>query len=142
MTIRTPRPGLFVSGLKDSFRIGPEMDLVIDCCGRGGDRPNGIIARPSAGDHQWSVQDLDRIVGVAVPHLRAGHRVLVHCRSGRSRSTTAAAAVILAMDEADDLEGAVLRSSRPSMDGPCAPDRRCMTSLRAWHIGRQSSLFW
>jgi protein-tyrosine phosphatase len=140
MTVRTPRPDFIVCGLTDSFRVGPGVDLVVDCCGKGGVRPNGIIVIPTAGDHRWSNDDLDRIVGAVVPRLRAGHRVLIHCRSGRSRSTTAAAAVLMAMGESSDLDDAVRRSARNA--GADAPDRRSLVSLRAWWERRQPSLFW
>lgn len=139
-TVRSPVSGLFVSGLADGLRFGHTVHLVVDCCGKGGDRPNAVFARPSAGDHRWSHGDLERIVGAVVPRLRAGHRVLIHCRSGRSRSTTAAAAVLLAMGESSDLDDAVRRSARN--EGADAPDRRSIVSLRAWWEGRQPSLFW
>jgi rhodanese-related sulfurtransferase len=124
-TLRAPDPGvgvgLFVSGLIESRQVDHLMGLVVDCCGRGGDRPN------------------DRIVGEVAPRLRDGHRVLVHCRSGRSRSTTAAAAVLLDMGLAGTPDEAVrmvaLGTGRP-------PDRRCTSSLREWWSARrQGSLF-
>ncbi len=142
-TLRAPDPGvgvgLFVSGLIESRQVDHLMGLVVDCCGRGGDRQNGIIVKPSAGDHRWAPADLDRIVGEVAPRLRDGHRVLVHCRSGRSRSTTAAAAVLLDMGLAGTPDEAVrmvaLGTGRP-------PDRRCTSSLREWWSARrQGSLF-
>lgn len=137
-TLRSPDPdagvGLFVSGLTESRQVEHLMELVVDCCGRGGDRPNGIVARPSAGDHRWAPADLDRIVLEVAPRLRDGHRVLVHCRSGRSRSTTAAAAVLLDMGLAGTPDEAVrmvaLGAGRP-------PDRRCTVSLREWWSARR-----
>ena len=147
MTLRNPRVDgvrLFVSGLDDSLSVESMMGLVVDCCGRGGDRPNGIIVRPTAGDHRWAPADLDRIAAAVIPHLEAGEKVNVHCRSGRSRSTTAAAAVLLAMGHAKTLEEAVHLCALDSyIDGVGkAPDRRCMASLREWWHGRkQAPLF-
>jgi hypothetical protein len=125
---------LWVSGLEESVRFAAHFDLVVDCCGRAGPRPNGIVVCPSAGNHRWAPEDLDRIVGAAVYRVRANRRVLIHCRSGRSRSTTAAAAVLLVLGAYDDPTAAIHAAARnPGEDGTGdAPDRRCVASLRAW----------
>ena len=116
----------------------------VDCCGRGGDRTNGIVVRPTAGDHLWAPVDLDRIVDAVVPRLRDGQRVLVHCKSGRSRSTTAAAAVLLVMGAAATPTEAVRMVARNAYrDGiGDTPNRRCTASLDAWWAARrQPALF-
>lgn len=148
-TLRTPAlegplVRLFVCGLRESLEIDHMVGLVVDCCGRGGDRTNGIVVRPSAGDHRWAIADLDRIVGAVAPVLEAGGRVNIHCRSGRSRSTTAAAAVLLAMGRATNPDDAVrMVALNAHKDGVGeAPDRRCMTSLHEWwQSRRQTRLF-
>ncbi len=71
--------------------------LVIDCIGEGplaGFRT--VTCRPSVGTHGWTVEDLDRVVALGLPVLRAGGNVVVHCESGRSRSVAAAAALLVA----------------------------------------------
>jgi len=148
-TIRTPIIDgpivrLFVSDLNDSLQVEHLMGLVVDCCGRGGDRPNGIVVRPTAGDHLWAPADLDRIVDAVIPRLRDGQRVLVHCKSGRSRSTTAAAAVLLVMGAASTPTEAVRMVARNAYkDGiGDTPNRRCTASLDAWWTARrQTALF-
>lgn len=139
-----PPVRLFVCGLRDSLEIDHMFGLVVDCCGRGGDRSNGIVVRPSAGDHRWAIADLDRIVGAVVPLLRSGGRVNIHCRSGRSRSTTAAAAVLLDMGRAtnpDDAVRMVALNAHKNGIGE-SPDRRSMASLHEWwHSRRQTRLF-
>lgn len=143
-TIRTPiiegpLVRLFVCDLSDSLEIEGHMGLVVDCCGRGGNRPNGIIVRPTAGDHLWAPADLDRIVNAVIPRLEAGERVNIHCKSGRSRSTTAAAAVLLVMGKAATPTEAVRMVARNAYkDGiGDAPNRRCTASLDAWWQGRR-----
>ena len=143
-TLRSPQINgdhlpLFVSGFKESIEIEGLMALVVDCCGRGGDRPNGIIVRPTAGDHLWAPADLDRIVAAVVPRLEARERVNIHCRSGRSRSTTAAAAVLLVMGYAKTPTDAVRLVARNAWKNGVgdAPNRRCTASLDAWWEGRR-----
>ncbi|NBQ99649.1 MAG: hypothetical protein EBT79_10735 [Actinobacteria bacterium] len=147
-TLRSPTPyinvRMFISGLDEAHQVDHMMGLVVDCCGRGGDRPNGIIARPTAGNHRWAPADLDRIVREVSPRLRDGQRVLIHCRSGRSRSTTAAAAVLLDMGLANTPDEAVRMVALGAFrDGVGeTPDRRCTTSLREWwEARRQTALF-
>ena len=127
-----------VSDLPTSMRVGYDYELVVDCCGKGPDRRNGVTAVPTAGDHRWNPDDLDRIVRLVTPRLESGAFVLVHCRSGRSRSTTAAAAVLLATGWTDDPVKAVAACQLPGSK----PDTRCVKSLRLWWQGRvQPTLF-
>lgn len=130
---------LFIGDLEEAETVQNLMDLVVDCCGLGGDRDNGMAVVPSAGNHRWAGADLDRIVSAVRPRLMAGERVLLHCRSGRSRSTTAAAAILLAMGKAATVDQALRLCARNThlQEGGDAPDRRCAASLREWWHGRQ-----
>jgi hypothetical protein len=131
---------LLICGLQDSASAEVLVSKIIDCCGKAKGRAGRVTVTPSAGDHCWSPADLDRIVAEVSPVLQAGDRVLIHCNSGRSRSSTAAAAVLLAMGLATTpdvaLAATTLESSRTT------PHRRAVQSLRDWWATkRQAQLF-
>ena len=143
-TVRSARVAgaspLLICGLRDSAQVEATVSTIIDCCGKAAGRAGRVTITPSAGDHCWAPADLDRIVAAVCPVLSAGDRVLIHCSSGRSRSATAAAAVLLAMGLAatpDLALAATTLEPGPSGRARTAPHRRAVQSLRAWWGARQ-----
>lgn len=145
-TLRNPTAeavrNLFICNGEESQQVEGLVSLVVDCWGGGGKRKNGVIRRPRR-PHRWSPEDLDQIVAEVRPRLEAGERVLIHCHSGRSRSTTAAAAVLLDMRVArNPIEAVEMVALGARIGETEEPDRRCIVSLREWWEGRcQQRLF-
>lgn len=94
---------LWVSSLEEALEWAGVVDCVIDCLGEY--RPTGKT------NHAWMPSDLDRIVQAA---LDTKGDVLVHCRSGKSRSPCAAAAILLARGEAQTPEEAMKKTGSPN----------------------------
>lgn len=146
-TIRYARGvnSLMLSSLRDSAIAESLVTKVIDCCGKAQGRAGRVTVTPSAGDHCWAPADLDRIVAEVRPVLESGDQVLIHCNSGRSRSSTAAAAVLLAMGLVSNVDAALSATVLdPATSGICrtTPHRRAVQSLRDWWISkRQIQMF-
>jgi len=123
-TMREVAAGLWVSGLVEAREWAGAVDLVIDCLDRYG--PTGRT------NHAWTPDDLDRIVGVV---RGCEGDVLIHCRSGKSRSATAAAAVIL--------DRGLASSPKAAMDMARLGSRRMNSQsiggLNRWWARRQAA---
>lgn len=107
--------------------------LVIDCLGAvpvAGFRTE--TRRPSVGSHGWTVADLDGIVALAVPVLRAGGNVLFHCENGRSRSVVAACVTLVALGSHDPESALVAARARGGMKS-----RKAREGYAAWCGGRR-----
>ena len=94
-------PGLWV-GPQSARALQHLFVLVVDCRGSeavAGDRV--FVPRSGKKGNLWEPADFDEMVEVVTSALGHGP-VLIHCRVGRSRSVTAAAAVLLATGRASD----------------------------------------
>jgi protein tyrosine phosphatase (PTP) superfamily phosphohydrolase (DUF442 family) len=115
---------LWVAGLEEAREWGDAVDLVIDCLTD--HEPTGRTS------HEWTPDDLDAIVARA--RVTEGD-VLIHCRSGKSRSACAAAAVLLDRGEAED-PTAAMRMAR--MEGS-RMNPYSVRGLREWWDRRQQA---
>lgn len=141
-TLRSVAPRLWVSDAESVESVSPLMGVIIDCTGRAPTASNKIHARPTGvTGHSWTVADLDRVVEWATAYLDDGKRVLIHCNRGRSRSTCAAAAVLLAQGIVDTVPAALARTGIPG-ESPVATS---VAGLRKWweakQEARQESMF-
>lgn len=135
-TLREVGPRLWVSDAESADSAAPLMGIIIDCTGRAPSASNKIHARPTGvTGHSWTVEDLDRVVDWASAYLDEGKRVLIHCNRGRSRSTCAAAAVLLARGIVDTVPAALARTSMPG-DPPVATSA---VGLRKWWEAKQEA---
>lgn len=133
----SPRGALTIAPLatRDAAAAQIGAALIIDCVGA---EPHPSIPTltclPSAGRRAWSPHDLDRIVAAAAPVLRSGQAVVVHCEHGRSRSVTAAAAILVGLgDHSPTPALAVCRRGR----GPAASAE---ASYWSWVHSRTTSI--
>ena len=111
--------------------------LVIDCIGEGslaGYRTE--TCRPSVGTHGWTVEDLDRIVALALPILQAGGNVVVHCESGWSQSVAAAAALLVAAGSHGPT------AAYAAAGGPSRPFRPSVRLPLKWREAREGYDAW
>jgi protein-tyrosine phosphatase len=131
--LRMVSPGIWV-GPTASIRTPHNFDLVIDCAGLLVDAPFPVeVATPSGKTaHTWTNRDLDRLVQVASPTLEAKGSVLLCCLHGRSRSATAASAILLAQGVAHDLDDAVTMVRLPGR----RPAKSSKESLKRWWLAR------
>ena len=139
-TLREVVPNLWVSDIESAAVVGEDFDIVIDCTGKGPTHGNPkvrtVSRRPSgSGSHAWTVEDLDWITKGTGYHLKAGHKVLIHCRRGVSRSATAAAAVLLKMGLAKNPKDAIRRTSFQGS----TPATACVGGLNKWWKELQAS---
>jgi hypothetical protein len=92
------------------------VELVVACIDDARPHPHvtTFVRAPALGRRQWSVDDLDAITRCAMPVLRAGRPVAVHCRNGVSRSVTAAAAILVRLGSHSPADAlAACRGHRP-----------------------------
>jgi rhodanese-related sulfurtransferase len=131
---RQVHPGLYVGSLAARGTTG-DYGLVIDCHGAPATPcgcPVAVAIPKGRMAHTWSAADLDSIVSLVVPVLHEGGSVLIHCRRGVSRSATAAAAVLLQLGLADDVDAAVAAVRHPTR----RPASASAGSLRSWWLQR------
>ena len=128
-TLRKVTNNLSVADLESANAVGSNYALVVDCTGKAAKTPNRVHLRPTGTtSHSWTVADLDAITEKAVPLLKEGKLVLVHCRRGISRSTCAAAAILLALGEARNVDHALSFTKYPDS----TPNAESVTGLRRW----------
>lgn len=137
----TPEIDLYVASKVAVPANGGDVDIIIDCTPEGPTHQWAAKVRHVApqGDngHQWTRDDLDRIVGLAMNALGQGQSVLIHCNRGVSRSTCAAAAVLLAMGVTRSVNEAVTLCRHHER----APVKTAQASLcRWWDAHRQLQL--
>jgi len=110
-TLREVSPDLWVSDRVSARMVGEDFALVVDCWGKTKDAPNKMHARPTGKtNHFWTVHDLVEIAKAAKPHLVAGRPVLIHCSRGVSRSTCAAAAVMMILGRVDTIDEGIAKA--------------------------------
>jgi len=129
--LREVSENLWVSDAKSASVLAESADLVVDCrTSRRGDTPENVVKMAPSGktNHSWLASDLDAIVQAVVPRLKDGQTVLIHCRRGRSRSVTAAAAVLVAAGRAKGYEDGVKMAKHPDF----CPKSTCLGGLRDW----------
>ena len=135
-SLREVRPDLWVSDQESARTIGDDFGCVIDCTGKHWQYPNTVNARPTgATNHTWTVDDLDRIVFIVTRMLEHGP-VLIHCRRGVSRSACAAAAVLLALGEAEGVATAIAKTRFEDQKISV----NSMAGLKRWWAARQADL--
>lgn len=130
-TLREVFPGLWVSDIESAAVVGADFDLVVDCTGEGPTKGNGKTAslRPRGKtNHDWTEEQLTRIAKGVAKRIRKGETVLIHCRRGVSRSTVAAAAVLMRLGQAQTTREAVAKAR---WDGH-NPASMSMGSLNRW----------
>ena len=128
-TLREVSTNLWVSDIESAAIVGDDFALVVDCTGKARIGKNGIHARPTgATGHAWTVKDLDWITDLASTLVKDGRPVLVHCRRGVSRSPCAAAAVLLALGLAKNVDHAL--SKTKVFD--TVPASQSVAGLRKW----------
>ncbi len=115
---------LWVANLEEAREWADAVDLVIDCLDD--HAPTGKTS------HEWTPDDLDAIVTAV--KVATGD-VLVHCRSGKSRSACAAAAVLLDRGDADDPTAAM----RMTKMGTSRMNPHSVKGLREWWDRRQQA---
>ena len=140
--MRNPIPNLYVAAANEVRHIGGGFDIIIDCTSEGvvHQWTDRAVHCPPTGsnDHQWTEEDLDMIVGLVEDGLVENQRVLVHCNRGVSRSTTAVAAVLLALGEVRSAHAAVEMAKDPTRQ----PVGTSMASLTKWWAAKnQPTLF-
>jgi hypothetical protein len=118
-------------------KAGSRYDLIVDCLGAPNEPNDGcrveVVTPNGRTGHTWEPGDLEAVVSVAAPVLGNGGRVLIHCRRGVSRSATAAAAVILHLGIAADVEDAVNMVRRQGS----RPANSSVGSLSRWWSSRE-----
>ena len=132
---------LFVSDRASAAIIGDDFSRVVSCIK---DAPTAancktLVVCPSGKTaHIWEVGDLDQITTIVMMRLEVGGDVLIHCRSGVSRSTVAAAAVLLKMGHVDNVKEALKLASWEGRK----PASQSVGSLKRWWAAQnQTSLF-
>lgn len=115
---------LWVAGLEEAQDWADAVDLVIDCL--------TDIAPTGRTSHEWTPDDLDTVVEKA---RTVDGDVLVHCRSGKSRSACAAAAILLDRGEAEDPTTAM----RMTRAGGSRMNPYSVRGLREWWDRRQQA---
>ena len=143
--LREVLPNLWVSDADSASVISDtfgDIDLVLDCTGRDKPRRNLLNVRPTGStSHSWTVEDLDEIVHLVKAKRQFERKVLIHCQSGRSRSTCAAAAVLLALGLEKTVTRAIDRTKIPGTN----VNTQSLGGLKKWWGAklreRQISLF-
>jgi len=137
--MRQPIPdlGLYICGKDEVAAVGGAVQAIFDCTSEGASRhPHMGKVRhvPPSGknDHHWSPKDLDLITDLVSGSIRSGSKVLIHCGRGVSRSTCAAAAVLLHMGRASSVTEAVALACHPDRQ----PVKTALASLNSWWAGR------
>jgi len=137
--MRRPMPNLMVASAREIASCGRWADDIFDCTPEGVDHPHRdkVLHLPPTGgnSHKWSPEDLDVIVELAEGCLDKNRRVIIHCGRGVSRSTCAAAAVLLHRGVTSDVDDAVARARNPERQ----PVATALASLRSWWVGRESN---
>lgn len=143
-TLREVAPRLWVSDRASAEVVGDDYDLVIDCTGNGPTKGNGKTASmcpEGRTNHDWTPRQLMKIAGGVAKHLAEGETVLIHCQRGVSRSTVAAAAVLLRMGEASTVQEALMKTRWDDRQ----PASVTVGSLKRWwkayQAQRQTKLF-
>lgn len=144
MVLRQPLDilNLTIASEREVPTIGGQFDDIIDCTTEGSQhryRDRVLHVPPSGSNsHKWAADDLDAIVELAEGCLEKGRNVLIHCGRGVSRSTCAAAAVLLHLGHARTVEDAVALTRHPDRQ----PVKTAVASLRTWwDARRQMELF-
>lgn len=130
-SLREISPGLWISSAKEAGILSDSADLVVDCRTRDrGDLPANAVQMCPSGktNHSWEIKDLDAIVALVEPFLQENKTVLIHCQRGRSRSVTAAVAVLVAAGRAKGYEDGVKMARHPEF----FPKQVCLGGLRNW----------
>jgi protein-tyrosine phosphatase len=130
-TLREVAPNLWVSDRASAAVVGEDYDLVIDCTGNGPTKGNGRTASlcpEGRTNHDWTPRQLMKIAGGVSKHLADGETVLIHCQRGVSRSSVAAAAVLLRMGVASTVQEALVKTR---WDGR-QPASVTVGSLKRW----------
>lgn len=127
-TLRQVGKNLWVADLDSAVTVQDSFGLIIDCEG-GGSCKNSLVMSPTGKtSHSWTARDLNQIISFALPALRNGKQVLLHCHRGVSRSACAAAAILIATGEAEILEDALAKVAT-SGRGPAVVT---VSSLKGW----------
>jgi hypothetical protein len=130
-TIREVRQNLWVADQQSAEVLGMDFDYTVNCTG---ELPLGIganhdnVTPTGSTGHAWEPPDLNEIVRCVIPALKEGKTVLIYCKRGISRSTTAAAACLLAMGDAPTLENAIDRTRSHVR----VPASQCVGGLKRW----------
>ena len=138
--MRHPHPDLqlMISGKAEVAQVGVAFDDIVDCTTEGVQHlwMPAVLHCPPTGknDHNWTVEDLDTIVELVKGCLDQDRKVLIHCGRGVSRSTCAAAAVLLYLGKAQSVEEAVALTRHPER----APVKTALASLEAWWLTRRN----
>jgi len=135
--LRQVGKNLWVSDRESAALVQDSFALILDCEGDGACENAVQVAPTGKTNHTWEAHDLERIIKLALPVLETQQDVLIHCRHGRSRSACAAAAVLIARQEAHDLEEALAKTRAAEK----IPAVVTVASLRRWYHGiKQPSL--
>lgn len=130
-TLRKVADNLWVGDVESAMEKADKFHVIVDCLGDtiyGGTKAKILHARPTGSTgHAWTVRDLDRITN-AITKVWPGHRVLIHCRRGVSRSPVAAAAILLAAGRARNPEEALAITAAPGQRAAT----QSVAGLRAW----------
>lgn len=125
-----------VASERDAVRMAGLFDDIIDCTTEGAPHlcRDHVLHVPPTGknSHDWTSDDLDTITELAEGCLLSGRKVLIHCGRGVSRSTCAAAAVLLVMGYAKTVEQAVNLTRDPDR----VPVKTALASLSRWWADR------
>ena len=128
---------LFICDQKEVVHFGGQFDDIIDCTTDGVTHAftSKVCHVPPSGknDHNWTVEDLDIITELVAGSLARGRRVLIHCGRGVSRSSCAAAAVLLHLGKSRTIEGAVGKARHPERE----PVKTAVAGLKGWWASRQ-----
>jgi protein-tyrosine phosphatase len=126
-----------IAGKREVPAIGGAFDDIFDCTveGESHEHQAKVLHVPPTDthSHRWTEDDLDVISELVMGCLEQDRRVLIHCGRGVSRSTCAAAAVLLSMGRATEVEQAV----EMVRDSKRAPVNTALASLKRWWANRR-----
>jgi hypothetical protein len=125
---------LWVSDCDTAAQTCGDYDLVIDCIDHSYNCDHKIVITPSGKtNHSWTIADLNKIITAALPVMKDGGKVLIHCRRGVSRSAVGAAAILLGSGRSQSVKMALLKSC---VDGE--PNSQSVKGLSDWLKLRES----
>lgn len=126
--------GLFISDAETAAATCQDYDLVIDCIDHEYTAPNKVVIVPTGKtNHSWTIADLNKIIAAALPVMRAGGKVLIHCRRGVSRSAVGAAAILLGCGRSQSVKMALIKTG-----GDTDPNPQSVKGLTDWLKLRES----
>jgi len=132
-TLRKVSVGLWVSDTQSAEDFSHPYVLLMDCSGKGVKSPRRVSCLPTGStSHSWTVSDLNKIVARVKAHKGP---VVFHCHRGVSRSTCAAAAVLLDRGEALTVEEALAKTSHKVH----TPATQSVSGLQKWWAARQQT---